>query len=74
MVNLMPDFSAVFSLVTMAAVFGLVLALITFVYKIWLGSTWKAIRANRYKIRHAGQPMIPFFYDDEQTGSKKEVM
>ena len=67
----MPDFSAVFSLMIVAAVFGLVLACIIFVSKIWIGGTWKAIRANRYKNQNAGQPMIPVFYDDEQTGSKK---
>ncbi|MCF0261261.1 MAG: hypothetical protein HUJ54_15475 [Erysipelotrichaceae bacterium] len=63
--------STIGSMLLAAAVFGLVLTFCIFVYKFFVGSTWKAIRASRLAIENIGKSMVPLFRDDAKTGAKK---
>ena len=47
-----------------AAGFVFVMIFVMVVYKIYIGSTWKAIQANRYEPSVKGQPLLPLFRDD----------
>ena len=54
------------------AVFVFVMIFAVVVYKIYVGSSWKAIQGNRYEPSVKGQPLRPLFRDDlpETKGQK----
>ncbi|MCF0258321.1 MAG: hypothetical protein HUJ54_00540 [Erysipelotrichaceae bacterium] len=64
-------FSAIGSMLLIAAVFGLVYAACIAAYKFFVGSTWKAIRASRLASENIGKSMVPLFRDDSKNGNAK---